>query len=379
MTTYDVIVVGVGGMGSAAAYQLASRGQRVLGIERFTAGHDQGSSHGRSRVIRQAYHEHPAYVPLVLRAYELWERAGRDTDRELLTVTGGVMVSGPDAGLVTGAQTSARQWGLPYEILDHTEVHDRFPTLTPREHEVGLYEPGTGFVRPEESVLAHSELAAAAGADLHYEEQVTGWTATDSSVEVTTTSGRYTAGRLVFCGGAWSPQLLAELQLPMVVERQVMHWFDPIGGAEQFRPDRHPIYLWGETDDELVYGFPAHDGESTVKVAYYRRPHTCTPDDVDRTVSQAEADEIRAFLRPRISALGGRHVTAKTCLYTMTPDHHFVIGHHPGRPNVVVACGFSGHGFKFVPLVGEVLADLAIEGGTRHDIALFDPTRFAAE
>ena len=376
MNTYDVIVVGVGGMGSSAAYHLAARGQRVLGIERFTAAHDQGSSHGKSRVIRQAYHENPAYVPLVARAYDLWRQVERDSGRELLTVTGGIMISRPDAGLVSGGRRSAEQWGLPHEILDAAEVRRRFPTLTPSEDEVGLYEPATGFVRPEESVLAHSELAAKAGAELRYGERVTGWSSTSGGVEVTTSQGTYSAGQLLFCAGSWSPDLLDDLGVPMVVERQVMHWFEPTGGTSAFHLDRHPVYLWGDSDDDLVYGFPTQDGDEGVKVAFYRRPNPCHPDAVDREVSDAEIDDVRAFLAPRIPRLAGTHVTAKTCLYTLTPDHHFVIGRHPGHDNVVVACGFSGHGFKFVPVVGEVLADLVVDDDTRHDIGLFDPTRF---
>lgn len=372
--TYDVIVVGVGGMGSAAAYHLAARGRRVLGLERFSAGHDRGSSHGRSRVIRQGYHEHPSYVPLVVHAYDLWQKAERDSGCELLTVTGGITVGGPETEVVAGSRRSAEKWGLPYEVLDTAEVHRRFPTLTPRQHEVGLYEPNTGFVRPEESVLAHSRLATEAGAELRYGERVTGWTGTSAGVEVTTTTGTYSAGQLLFCAGAWSSSLLPDLGVPMVVERQVMHWFEPTGGIESFRD--HPVFLLGDSDDEFVYGFPAHDGEETVKVAFYRRPHACQPDDVDRTVSAAEVEEIRAFLEPRMPGLAGRHVAAKTCLYTMTPDHDFVIGRHPGHENVVVACGFSGHGFKFVPVVGEVLADLVVDGDTEHDIGLFEPTRF---
>jgi sarcosine oxidase len=373
---YDVIVAGVGGMGSAAAYQLASRGQRVLGIEQFTPAHDRGSSHGRSRIIRLAYHEHPSYVPLVRRAYELWRQAEDESGRSLLTVTGGIMLSTPAADVVSGARRSADQWGLPYEMLDAAEVRVRFPTLTPADPVVGLYEPGTGFIRPEQSVLAHSELAAAAGADLRYGERVTAWSASAAGVEVTTTDGRYRGGRLVFCAGPWSPELLSGLGVPLVVERQVMHWFEPAGDIAWFAPGRHPIYLWGEDNDDLLYGFPAQDGETTVKAAFYRRPVRCTPDDIDRQVHPAEVAEIRAFMAPRIPAAAGRHVSSKTCMYTSTPDHAFAVGHHPAHENVIVACGFSGHGFKFAPVIGEVLADLATAGRTRHDIGLFDPARF---
>lgn len=375
MSGYDVIVVGVGGMGSATAYHLAARGHRVLGVERFTPAHDRGSSHGRSRVTRQAYHEHPSYVPLVLRAYELWREVEQESGRQLLTVTGGIMVSTREADLVSGGLRSAEQWQLPHELLDAAEVRRRFPTLTPDDSVVGLYEPNTGFVRPEEAVRAHSDLAAKAGAELRYGEQVTGWTATAHGIEVTTSGGTYAGGRLVLCPGAWAPQLLPDLPVPLVVERQVMHWFEPAGDLAAFAADRHPVYLWGESDDDFLYGFPAHDGETAVKAAFYRRPDRCTPDDVDRTVAPGEVEEISAFMASRIPSAVGRHVTSKTCLYTMTPDHDFVVGMHPAHENVVVACGFSGHGFKFVPVMGEILADLATVGRTTHDIALFDPAR----
>ena len=374
--TYDVIVAGVGGMGSAAAYHLAVRGQRVLGIEQFTPAHDRGSSHGRSRIIRLAYHEHPSYVPLVRRAYELWREAEAVSGRTLLTVTGGIMLSTPAGDLVSGARASAEQWGLPHELLDAAGVRARFPTLTPADPVTGLYEPGTGFVRPEQAVVAHSELAAAAGAELRYGERVTGWSSSAAGAEVTTDHGIYSAGRLVFCAGPWSPGLLADLGVPMTVERQVMHWFEPAAGIELFAPERHPVYLWGETDDDLLYGFPAQDGETAVKAAFYRRPVACTPDDVDREVHPAEIAEIRDFMASRIPAAAGRHVVSATCMYTTTPDRAFVVGLHPGHENVVVACGFSGHGFKFVPVIGEILAGLATDGRTGHDIGLFDPARF---
>ena len=374
--TYDVIVAGVGGMGSAAAYCLAGRGQRVLGIEQFGPGHDRGSSHGRSRIIRLAYHEHPSYVPLVRRAYELWRQAEAESGRPLLTVTGGIMLSTPEGDLLSGARRSAEQWGLPYELLDAAEVRARFPALTPADPVAGLYEPGTGFVRPEEAVLAYTELGAAAGADLRYGERVTGWSASAAGVSVSTTAGTYSGGRLVFCAGPWSPGLLEGLRVPMAVERQVMHWFEPTADIGLFAPGRHPVYLWGESDDDLLYGFPAQDGETTVKAAFYRRPVRCTPDDIDRQVHPAEVAEIRAFMATRIPAAAGRHAVSKTCMYTTTPDRAFVVGHHPGHENVIVACGFSGHGFKFVPVIGEILADLATAGRTAHDIALFDPARF---
>lgn len=375
---YDVMVVGLGGMGSAAAHHLAARGQRVLGVERFHAAHDRGSSHGRSRITRQAYAEHPAYVPLMRRAYELWGKLERDSGRRLLTLTGGIMLGTPESALISGARLSAGRWDLPHEVLESAEARRRFPTLTPADGELGVYEHEAGFVRPEAAVLAQTELAARAGADLHYDEPVTGWESGRSGVHVTTGRGTYAADRMVLCAGPWSPELLADLGVSLVVERQVMHWFEPHGGVASFQPDTHPVFLWEVDAASLFYGFPAQDGESTVKVAFYHRPGVTTPDRIDRSVTDAEIADMADHLEGRVPSLPGRHVESATCMYTMTPDHNFVVGAHPAHPRVVVGAGFSGHGFKFVPLIGEVLADLVVDGSTAHDIALFDPARPAA-
>jgi sarcosine oxidase len=373
MTGYDVIVIGLGGMGSAAAYHLAARGQRVLGLERFGPAHDKGSSHGDSRVTRQAYFEDPAYVPLLLRAHDLWSALVRDSGRDLITLTGGIMIGPPTSATVAGSRRSAQQWGLPHEMLDAADIRRRFPTLVPGATDVGLYEANAGFVRPEETVRAHLEGAERHGADLRFHEPVRSWNGTG----VVTDKGTYTAGHLVVCPGAWAPDLLADLGVPLTVERQVLYWFAPDGGVGPFRPDRHPVYIWEDAVGTQFYGFPAIDGpDDGAKVAFFRGGRTCTADTVDRAVETHEIEAMAAQLRGRIPTLPGRLLRAVTCMYTNTPDEHFVIARHPERENVTVACGFSGHGFKFVPVVGEILADLATTGTTRHPIGLFAPGRF---
>lgn len=378
---HDVIVIGLGGMGSAAAQHLAARGQRVLGLERHTPAHDLGSSHGGSRVVRQAYFEDPAYVPLLLRAYELWERLGRDAGADVLRVTGGVFAGPPDSVTVAGALRAAREWGLDHELLDAAELHRRFPTMTPAPDQVGVYEALAGFARPEATVSAQLDLAAAHGAELRFNEAVLSWASTpDGGVRVRTARATYTAGSLVVCPGAWAPQLLADLGVPITVERQVMHWFAPPGGTAPFVD--HPVYVHEEAGgepDNQIYGFPAYEGPSGgAKVAFFRRGTPCDPDTIDRTVARAEIDAMRERVARFLPGLAGPALQQATCLYSTTPDHHFVIARHPGHASVTVACGFSGHGFKFVPVVGEVLADLAVDGTTAHPIALFDPARFAA-
>jgi sarcosine oxidase len=375
-SSFDVIVIGLGGMGSAAVYRLAGRGLRVLGLEQFSPGHNRGSSHGGSRVTRQAYFEDPAYVPLLLRAAELWEQVERDSGRDIVTYTGGVMIGQPESRTVAGSKLSAEQWGLNHTLLDAAEIRRRFPTLHPADDEVALYEEKAGFVRPEASVLAHLQLAGQAGAELHFEEIVLGWTADRSGVRVTTNEDSYTADRLVICPGAWAPKLLADLGIDFEIERQVMYWFAPDGGTAAFEAEHHPIYIWEVDAGTQFYGFPAIDGpDGGAKVAMFRGGKICTPETIDREVHDGEIEAIREHLRPRIPALPGPLLHAATCMYTNTADEHFVIATHPAHDRVTVACGFSGHGFKFVPVVGEILADLAAEGSTGHPIALFDPAR----
>lgn len=381
--TYDVIVVGLGGMGSAAAYQLAARGLRVLGLERHTPAHDRGSSHGQSRIIRQAYFEDPAYVPLLLRSYELWRQIEAETGRDLLVVTGGLMIGAPESHVVQGAIRSAREWNLDHEILDAPTIRRRFPRFTPQPREIALYEALAGFVRPEASVAAHLDRAAALGADLHFEEPVIGWDASPSGegVRVATARGSYEAARLVLSPGSWAPDILATLGLPLEIERQVMYWFDPVGGDGAFQPENFPIYIWETEPEVTIYGFPASDGPgSGAKVAFFRVPgphHLTTPETIDREVREAEVGQMRAYIADRIPDLNGTYRAAKTCMYTNTPDEHFIIAAHPDHPQVAIAAGFSGHGYKFASVVGEILADLATTGATRHPIDLFTPARFA--
>ncbi|MDT7729053.1 MAG: sarcosine oxidase [Actinomycetota bacterium] len=376
MSGYDTIVIGLGGMGSAAAYRLAQRGQRVLGIDQFAPVHNRGSSHGGSRITRQAYFEDPAYVPLLLRAHELWEGVERDSGSEIFTRCGGIMIGRPDSRTVAGSLLSAQKWGISHELLDAGEIRRRFPTLRPDDEEIALYEGGAGLVSPEASVGAHLQLAARAGAELHYDERVLSWTAESTGVRVGTSQGDYTADQLVICPGAWAPELLAELGVEFTIERQVQYWFAPDGGVEPFLPERHPVYIWENAHGRQFYGFPAHNSpEDGVKVAFFRGGDTCTPETIDRTVHPGEVTTMADFVRRAMPTLPGKFLRAATCMYTNTVDEHFVISRHPAHEQVVVACGFSGHGFKFVPVVGEVLADLVTEGSTAHPIALFDPAR----
>jgi sarcosine oxidase len=364
LAAFDVIVVGLGAMGSAAAAHAAARRQRVLALEQFHPAHDQGSSHGRSRVIRLAYFEHPAYVPLLRRAYELWRQLEAASGRDLLRITGGLMIGSPDSDVVAGSLRSAREHQLEHEMMDAGDIRRRFPVFTPRTGIVALYETEAGVVFPEEAIRAHLDVAAANRAQLHVDERVEGWSVSPSgTVEVRTTRARYQAGRLILAPGAWASSLFKIDWLPLEVEPQQLHWFLPKGGAAAFAPDRFPIYIWDPGDGVQFYGFPAED-DGRVKVAFFR----------SRVTGETA---IREALAPALPSLAqGMLVETITCKYTLTPDHHFVIGPHPDWPMVTIASPCSGHGYKFASVIGEILADLAIDGATRHPIALFDPRRF---
>jgi sarcosine oxidase len=366
-------------MGSSAAYHLASRGQRVLGLERFGPAHAQGSSHGGSRITRQSYMEDPAYVPLLLRAHDLWERLAADSGRDLIRLCGGLYLGQPDSDTFAGALRSAREWSLPHEVLDAAQIRRRFPAFTPGPDVVALHEARAGYVRPEATVAANLELAAARGADLRFATPVAGWTAADGGdgVTVRTADGTHTASRLVLCPGAWAPSLIADLGVPMRVERQVMYWFDADEDADAEAFAGNPVFIWEAEDGVVFYGFPAIDGPGGgVKVALHNAGGTeCDPDAIDRVVHPHEVETIRSYLASRVPGMAGDLLRGATCLYTISPDGHFVLGSHPRHPQVYVMGGCSGHGFKFTPVIGEILADLAIDGGTAHPISLFDPLR----
>ena len=375
---YDVIVAGLGGMGSASAYHLAARGKRVLGLERFGALHARGSSHGDSRIIREMYFEHPLYVPLVQRAYELWRALEHDADAPLLTVNGGLMI-GPQGGmLVAGTLRSAAEHGLAHELLTPRETRARFPALHIADDYVAVLDPRAGFLRPEACTRAHLTLAARHGAELRFEEPVVAWEPDGEGVRVRTAAGSYTADRLLLTAGAWTRGLLGGIDLPLVVERQVLHWFDPPSDGGAYEPERCPIYAWEHTPGYIGYGFPRL--EKGVKAALMHQGETSSdPGDVRRTISDDEVEPLRAALRQILPGLAAAPAVASTvCLFTNTPDADFAIGFHPRHPQVLVSSPCSGHGFKFASALGELHADLLIDGRTRFDLTPFRLDRFNA-
>jgi sarcosine oxidase len=369
---FDCIVLGVGGMGSAACYHLACRRQHVLGLEQFEIPHEHGSSHGHSRVIRKAYFEDPRYVPLLHRAFELWRALERESGEKLLHITGGLNIGPPDHACIRGVLESVRRHGLPHAVLDAAEVRRRFPAIRPVGDVIGVHEMEAGFLRPERCVTAHVEGARRHGAEIRTGQRVSAIDWTGNEVRVTSGDGIHRAAKLVVTAGPWLPSVLP-IGLPLRVERQVQLWFQPREPAI-FEPGRMPVFICF-LNDRSYYGVPAFDGRG-VKVCRHHGGATVTPDTVDRTVTRADKDDVRSFIRTHLAPLDGPSQDGKVCLYTNTPDEHFIIGPSPALERVVIAGGFSGHGFKFAGVVGEIVADLVISGTTKHDIAMFAPTRF---
>jgi sarcosine oxidase len=371
MADFDVVVCGLGATGSAALFHLARRGVRVLGLERFTPGHDRGSSHGATRIFRLGYFEHPSYVPLVRRAGTLWHELAAVAGRPLLHVTGIVEIGPPAGVLVPGTLTSARLHGLPHEVLPASELMRRFPAFRVPPDYIGVAQPDGGFLEVEQSLEALLTLAKTAGAELRSGEAVRAIEPRGSAVRVVIEHGAVDAGAAIIATGPWTKSLFPAL--PLRVTREVTGWFAPADAAALAR---FPVFIL-ESRHGIHYGIPPHR-DAGVKVAkHHHRDQAVDPDACDRTISAADESLIRAAIADHIPAANGQLIAAKTCLYTMTPDGDFLIDQLPGSPGIIVASPCSGHGFKFAPVIGEILADLATEGTTRHDIGRFRLARFA--
>jgi sarcosine oxidase len=370
----DIVVVGLGAHGSAAARALAERGARVIGLERFGRAHDLGSSGGRTRIIRVAYFEHPSYVPLVLEAWQAWADIETATGRKILEPTGGLYAGPPDSQVFQGSLRTSRQHGLPHVVLTAPDLRRRFPQFRIDDETSGLYEERAGLLRTVPAIEAQLSLAERAGADLRFGTPVIAWEATPSGVTVHTAEETITSSGLVLTAGAWTDQVLHGLDLGLWVERVPVFWFEPPGGPGPVSAGRLPVWIFETATDGAFYGFP-YEPEAGLKVARHHSGVLVDPDTVDRTATRADEARVRDFVRLRLPVADGPVRGSSVCLYTNTPDEHFVIDRHPDAPNVVFASACSGHGFKFSPVIGAVLADLALHGRTDRpvDFLRLDP------
>jgi sarcosine oxidase len=366
---YDVIVVGVGGMGSATAYYLARRGRRVLGLERFGIPHTMGSSHGHTRIIRLAYYEDPSYVLLLRRAYELWREIQGIVGEQLLYITGSVDAGPPESWVFKGSWESCKLHDLPHEVLTGAELRRRYPGYHLPPQTLALVQPEGGFLTPERCIVSYVMAAQTIGAEFHAHEEVLEWTPLEGGVRVRTDRGVYEADKLVVTAGAWNGGLLDVLDGLAVPERQVLAWLQPTR-PEYFWPETFPVFNL-LVDEGRFYGFPVFSVPGFKFGKYHHLEESADPDTLDREVHDHDERLLRQFAERYFPDGCGPTMDMQTCMFTNTEDKHFVIDLHPDYPQVSFASPCSGHGFKFASVIGEIMADLAEKGMTRHDIDLF--------
>ena len=362
-------------MGRATLYHLAQRGRRVLGLEQYASGHKLGSSHGDSRIIREMYFEHPLYVPLVQRAYQLWRELEEKSGSALMDITGGLMIGPADGAVVTGTLRSAAEHGLEHEVLSAAQIRARFPAFQLDDGLTAVLDPRAGYLNPDACNAAHLELARAAGAEFHFEESVLEWTADGGGVSVRTAAGSYVADQLLIAAGGWTGKLLRDLALPLVVERQVLFWLDPQDDPRNYERSRFPIYAYEYKHGEICYGFPRLP--RGVKASVMHGGETSDdPTTIRRTVDESDLRALRSALEPVLPALADAPVReTDTCLFTNTPDHDFIVDRHPLHERVLISSPCSGHGFKFASAIGELQADLLIDRKTTFDLSPFRVAR----
>jgi sarcosine oxidase len=377
MKRADVIVIGAGGMGAAAALHLARRGMRVLALDRHPPGHARGSSHGQTRLFRIAYYEHPDYVPLLRRARAAWLALENESGDRLFTPSGLVAAGPPTGAVIAGTLAAARQHGLAVERLTAGDARGRWPALAMPDDWDAVFEADAGHLAVEACVRAHAAVATRHGAVIETNHDVVGWRVEGDGVVVETAKESFAAGRLVLCPGAWASGLARLDGIPFTVLRKSLFWYAPSAGLAPAAAAALPAYAF-DTPSGFFYGFPQFDPRG-VKVAEHTGGRIVDdPIVVDRRIDPEEQARIENWLAEHLPGVGRARTAHEVCLYTMSPDGHFVVGLHPAHPQVAVAVGFSGHGFKFASVMGEVLADLAIDGATRHPIGFLSPARFAA-
>jgi sarcosine oxidase len=370
--TFDVIVVGLGAMGASTCYYLARRGFKVLGLDQFALLHTRGSSHGHLRAIRKAYYEHPDYVPLIEESYRLWEELESLSGRKLLVKVGGLYMGKADSPLVNGSIAAALRHSLAHEVLSAPEIRRRYPFIVD-DTTTGLFETDAGILFPESAICAFATHALRLGAEIHGCEPVREWKSTGQAVRVRTDGHEYHASELVICGGPWSAALVPELHERLVVTRQITGWFWPTC-PERFWPPHLPV--WGlESSSSFMYGFPMTTQFPGVKVGSHLAGPRIDPDRPELP-SVDEAVALRAFLAEHLPSANTTPLALDACYYTSSPDGHFIIDSHPEHANVTLVCGFSGHGFKFAPLVGDVVVDLVEQRTTLRPISFMRLARF---
>jgi sarcosine oxidase len=378
---FDVIVTGVGSMGSASCYWLAKRGYKVLGLEQFDIPNERGSHAGQSRIIRKAYFEHPGYVPLLKRAYENWQQLESLTGTEVYFRTGLVYHGKPGRDMIRGVKEAASLHKIKLDCLTRQQAALQFPQFTVPENFETIYEPDAGFLTPEKVVLLYKEEAIKAGAGIRTKEIVLEWKKENGVIKVVTDKNTYYSKKLIITAGAWTGKMLPELNTALTVTRQTIAWVQP-KNPNAFSIGNFPCWLLEDEEKGTYYGFPVlpqdrFDGSAGLKVAHHYPGQIVDPDNVNRQINKEDEEDLRYALSKYLPGANAEVLAWKTCLYTYSKDENFIIDHLPGYDNdVTIACGFSGHGFKFVSVVGEIVADLAIKGNTGLPIDFLRLKRF---
>jgi sarcosine oxidase len=367
---WDVVVAGLGVMGAAATWELASRGLNVLAIDQFAPLHAMGSSHGSTRIIREAYFEHPLYVPLVHRAWERWQGLEQATGSRLLQHTGGLNITRQDSDFLHGLMRSVTEHDLQHEFLDHRAIIARYPALRPEPGSVGVFEPRASVLFAEPCVAALHAAAQTQGATLRFNEEMLSWESVGGGVYVETASATVRTRKLVLALGAWMP---AFAPFPLSVERQTVFWFEPAARPETLLPGALPITLWEYAPGQLAYAFP--DLGSGVKASRHHQGEACTVETLDRDIRPDDETGMRRLLEGMLPDAAGGLRAATVCMYTNTPDSHFLVDTHPATPEVTLLSACSGHGFKFAPAIAENVADLVQEKEPAFDLAPFSGAR----
>lgn len=368
LNNYDVLILGTGGVGSAALLHAAKSGARTIGLDRFIAPHNRGSSHGQTRIIRQAYFEHPQYVPLLLESYRLWRELEVAVDKSLYFETGLLQVGPADGIVVPGVMHAAQEYRLAVDPIAASEIESRWPTFRVPQGFAGVFERQAGYLLVEECVAAHLAAARAAGAEIQAPCEVLGWEP-GSPIRLRTTNGEFTTKKLIVTAGPWASQILGDLELQLEVRRKGVFWFNT-----KLTFASAPCYLY-ELPQGVFYGFPEIGGR--LKVAEHSGGTRIeNPLLIDPAIDPHEAERVMGFLDQYVPGVTDGLAEHQTCLYTMSPDEHFIVDRHPTEPNIVFAAGLSGHGFKFTPVLGKALAEMVLLGGTELPVGFLGLNRF---
>lgn len=373
--TFDVIVLGLGANGSSAIYHLSKTGASICGIDQFTPPHTHGSSHGQSRIIRQAYYESPFYVPLLKEAYALWDEIEKKSGKKLFLKTGGLMLGAEDSAVVKGSKLSADTHDIAYEYLDNNSIKKRFPAFRPAADTVGILEKEAGILFPEDCIQTFLQQAQKNGASLNYNERVIQIIPNDNTVEIVTDKNQYTTSQLIVSAGAWLNELIPDLHLPLSIKRQVLFWMKNRDEKLQqyFSPAAMPIYIWEYALSKMFYGFP--DLGDGIKIAHHHDGLPVTPAELTPEVSEDEIKDIELITQQYLNIDAAFNYSA-TCMYTNTPDENFIIDYHPQHRNIIIASPCSGHGFKFSSVTGKILSCMATNQPFDNDISMFTISRF---